>query len=138
MKVLLDTSIVLDHILARQEFAEPATQIFSVIESGRFDACLCATTITTIYYLATKVKNTKQANKITEELLKLFEIAPVNRSVIENALTNNFTDFEDAVIHQSALSQGVQAIITRDRKGFKQANIMVYTPNEFLRILSLT
>ena len=138
MKILLDTNIVLDHILVREEFAKQAAQIFSEVESGHLDACLCATTVTTIYYLAAKVKNARQAKIITEGLMKLFKIAPVNRAVIENAIASNFSDFEDAVVHESAITHGAQAIITRDRTGFKHANINVYTPNEFVRILSLT
>jgi len=137
MKLLLDTNVVLDHMLARKNFAKAAAEIFSYIESGELTACLSATTITTIYYLATKAQNAKSAQSITENLMKLFEIAPVNRAVLENATHSNFTNFEDAVIHEAAICHGAQGIVTRDRKGFKNANLHIYTPNELLRILAV-
>ena len=35
MKVLVDTNVVLDHVLARQKFAPAAAVIFSMIEEGK-------------------------------------------------------------------------------------------------------
>lgn len=135
MKILLDTNVVLDHVLNRRQFTKYAGIIFSLIEKGQLQGLLCATTMTTIYYLASKAGDEKSARSITTSLLTLFEIAPVNRVVLENANHSKFNDFEDAVIHEAALNSGAQAIITRDRKGFKEATLSVYTPREVVRIL---
>ncbi len=37
-----------------------------------------------------------------EALLRLFELAPVTRPVLEGALALEFHDFEDAVLHECA------------------------------------
>lgn len=68
-------------------------------------------------------------------LLKLFEIAPVNRLVLEEALNINFHEFEDAVLYQSAIHCGAEGIVTRDIKGFKNADFPIYTPKEMLAII---
>lgn len=135
MNVLIDTNVVLDHILLRKPFANAASVIFTLVESGQLNASLCATTITTIHYLASKSFNQKKSTQVIHHLLKLFEVAPVNRIVVENAIAAQFSDFEDAVVHESAVSFGAQAIITRDRKVFKKSNISIYTPKEIIRIL---
>lgn len=138
MKVLVDTNVVLDVVLERNPHAKSALTIFSLVETGKLQAVLCATTLTTIYYLATKVKNATSANRIVQQLLQLFEVGIVNRNVLENACSSKFSDFEDSVIHEAAVSSGAQAIITRDRKGFKHSSISVYTPKEVVRILEAT
>ncbi|MCX7114750.1 MAG: PIN domain-containing protein [Gammaproteobacteria bacterium] len=136
MKLLIDTNIVLDLFLERQHFVDEAERIFSSIEQGKIIGMLSATTITTLEYLLSKALTRQQANKIIVKLLTLFEIAAVDRAVIENALTLNFSDFEDAVICSAAHHCGAQGIVTRDLSGFKKAALPIYTPSEVLAIMT--
>jgi predicted nucleic acid-binding protein len=133
--VLFDTNVVLDVLLDRDPFAGDAANLFACAERGELDAFLCATTITTIHYLASKALGADQARILVKKLLSLFEIAPVNRSVLESAEDLDFTDFEDAVLHEAARHAGVQAIVTRDPKGFAQASLAVHTPDLLLKAL---
>jgi len=135
MKVLFDTNIILDVFLERQPFSEHAAYLLSKVERSEIDGLLCATTITTIYYLLSKNLEKKKAAKSIDSLMALFEIAPVNRLVIENALNSKFTDFEDSVLHESARHAGAEYIVTRNIRDFKNAKIPVYTPIELLSIL---
>jgi len=137
MKALFDTNILLDVILERRPFAAPATLLLMEVELGNLQGYLCATTVTTPYYLATKVLGRSLATQAIEKLLQMFEIAPVNRTVLENALAMGFSDFEDAVIYAAALSVDADALVTRDAKGFKIAQMVVLPPQELLAILHL-
>ena len=135
MNVLFDTNVILDVMLDRAPFSEPASLLLSLVEQGDIKGFICATTITTIHYLATKNSGQSHARNQIKNLITLFDIAPVNRPVIENALKSKFSDFEDAVIYMSARSVGVEAIVTRDIKGFKKSELPVYSPTEMLKIL---
>ena len=73
-----------------------------------------------------------KANEIIKELLKLFEIVDVNKSILLKAIENNGKDFEDSVIYSGAEFFEIDVIITRDKKGFKNSNIKVLNPIEFL------
>ena len=137
MKILFDTNVVLDVMLDRDPFAEPASRLMSLVESGKISGFLGATTVTTIHYLATKVMGPAKAQNQIKELLMLFEIAAVNRSVIEDALVAKFSDFEDAVLYQAARHAGAEAVVTRDLKGFKQSRLPVYNPDEMLKAFEL-
>jgi len=86
VKVLFDTNIVLDLLLDREPFADFSAYLFSKVEQSEITGFLCATTITTIHYLLTKTLNHQQAMTHIQALLSLFEIAPVNRVVIEQAI----------------------------------------------------
>ena len=135
MKALIDTNIVLDVFLARKSFVNQAVEIFSMIERSEIEGYLCATTITTVHYLLSRSLPEKQAHRALHKLMELFEIAPVNRSVIEEALSSKISDFEDAVIEKAGQLVGVDAIITRNTKDFKKATVKVLDPAEFLASL---
>jgi len=136
VKVLFDTNVILDVLLDRQPFSNDSAQLMAMVERSEMLGFLCATTVTTIHYLMAKSLNAKSAMKHIRLLLSLFEIAPVNRSVIENALECNFTDYEDAVIVEAAQHSGVEYIITRNIKDFKKSSIPVFTPADFLQVLA--
>lgn len=129
---MLDTNIMLDYLLDRQPFSQLSSQIVAAIESGVHAGFLCATTMTTLDYLIQKSLGVKESKKILIELLNMFEIAPVTRTVLESAISNHFPDFEDAVLHEAARHLKLDAIITRNQSDFKQAKIAIYSPQEFL------
>ena len=136
MKILLDTNIVLDVLMDRMPFSDTAVELFSKVEDGAIIGYLCGTTITAVYYLASKTLGSARAQKEIKKLLSLFEVAPVNRLVLESALVVDFNDFEDAVIHEAACHVGANAIVTRNLKDFKKSRISVYTSEELARILT--
>ena len=136
MKILLDTNIVLDVLMDRMPFSDSAAELFSKVEDGTIIGYLCGTTITTVYYLAAKTVGTARAQEEIKKLLTLFEVAPVNRHVLEAALVADFNDFEDAVIHEAACHVGAEAIVTRNQKDFKKSRILVYSSEEMAKILA--
>lgn len=135
MRILFDTNVVLDVLLDREPFSTVAAQLFSGVEQGEIEGYLCATTITTIHYLAAKTVGTQQAAEEISKLLMLFRIAPVTHGVLEAALQLEFPDFEDAVLYEAGRHAGANGLVTRDSNGFKQAEIPVYSPEEYLLIL---
>jgi predicted nucleic acid-binding protein len=135
LRVLFDTNVVLDLLLDRAPFAEASEQILSRVETGELAGYLCATTITTIHYLAAKALGAQRALAEVRKLLALFEIASVNRPILENALESDFSDFEDSVLHEAAMQVGADAIVTRNQSDFRQARLPVHSPEEMIQIL---
>jgi len=132
VKVLLDTNVVLDVLLDRKPHSADSAQLFRLVEEGQVSGMLCATTLTTLDYLLSQSLGRSDTRKVLARLIRLFEIAPVNRTVIENALRSHMTDFEDAVLDQAAHQAGVDAILTRNGKDFKKAFCTVLDPRQFL------
>ncbi|MBW2077385.1 MAG: PIN domain-containing protein [Deltaproteobacteria bacterium] len=132
MRVIIDTNVVLDVLLERDPFAKAAVDIFCLVEESRIDAFLCATTITTIDYLLTQSLPASKARDALRKLISLFEIATVNRPVIERALGSKIHDFEDAVLDEAGQMAGVDSVITRNIKDFTGSTLRVFEPNEFL------
>lgn len=133
MRILIDTNVILDLLLDREPFSRHSALLISEIEKGRITGVLCATTITTIYYLLRKFLDKENAEKSIDLIFSLFDIAAVNRAVLETAIKMKFNDFEDAVIYASAIHSNCDVLVTRNIKDFKANDI----PAEFLKILEL-
>jgi predicted nucleic acid-binding protein len=138
MRVLFDTNVVLDVLLARPPHAAPAIDLFDRVARRELDGLLSATTLTTIFYLAAKAAGAAQAKRHVTTLLGLFEVAAVGRAVLADALALGFADYEDAVLHEAAHHAGATGIVTRDPKGFATAKLSIYSPAELLRLLQAT
>lgn len=138
MKVLFDTNVVLDVLLDREPHTDAAARLFALVDSGRLEGSICATTVTTIYYIAAKSFGRKRAHDQVRELLGLFDIAGVGREVLDRALELDFADFEDAVVHEAAKADGASAIVTRDGGDFINASLPVFDPRELLAAIAAT
>jgi len=129
---MLDTNIVLDVLQARAGFVDDSQAVFEMVEGNAINGLLGATTITTLAYLAAKTVGKQQAARQIRQLLVLFEVAPVNRAVLDGALKSKAPDFEDAVLAEAALHAGAQAIITRNLRDFSHSPVRAYTPVQWL------
>jgi len=132
MKILLDTNVVLDVLLAREPFVDLAREIFILIENGEIEGYLCATSVSTLHYLIGRESNKKEADEIIEKLLTLFEVSSVTKKVLYDVSINNGLDYEDSVIYTSAFYSEIDIIVTRDKRGFKESKISTLNPKEFL------
>ena len=137
MKVLVDTNVILDVLQNRQPYAQAAVQLIARIERKEISGYVCATTITTIFYLAAKAVGIAAAHVQIKQLLVLFDVAQVDKTVLLNASQAGFSDFEDAVLHEAGRQVGVDCLVTRNIKDFKHATMPVYMPAELAAILAL-
>ena len=60
MNILIDTNVLLDIMLERKPFVEPAEQIFEAAKHVPIDLFMSATTVTDLYYIARKEKGHDQ------------------------------------------------------------------------------
>ena len=125
---MFDTNVILDVLLERLPFAEPAAHLLAQAERGQIQGFACATSITTIFYLARKSLGWADARRQVAHLLSILDVAPVNRAVLERAARSEIDDFEDAVIAESARQVNAQVILTRNERDFARSPIPVHSP----------
>lgn len=135
MRVLLDTNVVLDFVLQRQPFFIEADEIFLRLRNNEFDGFVSPITPINVFYTTRKEIDKTSAFIAVEELLNLVEISKSNNQIYKNALSINFNDYEDAVQHECAIAENLDAIVTRNPKDFKNALVEVFSPDEFLQYL---
>lgn len=122
-KVLFDTNILMDSLTNRQPFADATNLLVNMAENGEIQGVLCATTINTLYYLIKKYVDKATADEKIGVMLKIFDIVPVDKNILQNTQRMKAKDFEDAVIMASTEQyqrKGVDAIITRNIIGLTQ------------------
>lgn len=132
---MLDANVVLDVLLRRAPFHEPAGQLLSRAERGDIQGYICASVVTTIFYLARKVVGLDQAHRQVRTILSILDVAPVTGAVLQEAADSNMSDFEDAVVAASARQMQVGAIATRNERDFAKARVSVYSPASLLVLL---
>ena len=134
MRVLLDTNIIIDALQSREGFLEDARDI--LIYSADYDGYLTASSIADIFYLQRRFfRNREKATQNLLDLLKLFCIVDTTAEDCKNALRGGAPDFEDAVMVESALREGIDLVVTRNIKDFEGFSIRVCSPAEFLSLL---
>ena len=137
MRILFDTNVILDVLLDREPFSSTAAKLFSKVETGEITGYICATTITTLHYLTSKMIGADSAFEEINKLMMLFEVTPVNRAVLDAALSSGFKDFEDALQNYSAVKSGfVDVILTRNIKDYSKSDTGVLTPESYLKTLT--
>lgn len=136
MRVLLDTNILLDYYLAREPFFQLAAKIIAAHQKGAFVGHVAAITPINLYYIARKIKGDKAARVAIQLLLATFEVVPINHAILTDALQLPLNDYEDAVHVQSASLSKMDAIITRDSKDFRNSDLPIYSPSDFLKTLN--
>ncbi len=134
MRVLVDTNIVLDFLLQREPFFQDAELLFQAIDVGKIVGYVTAITLTDIFYISRRhTRSVEQARQSVSEILTAMMICPVDRVVLESAFNSGLADFENAVQIFSAITQGLEAIVTRDTQGFSSSLIPVLSIQELLQ-----
>ena len=105
------------------------------IADGRLIAHVSASQITDIYYFLEKKFSHEEAIKVLVVLLESIRIIRVDENTIKTAIKSEMDDFEDAVQAAAARNFGVGIVVTRDKTGFRDSGLRVYSPEEFLETL---
>ena len=135
MKLLLDINVLLDVLLQRDPWAEPAANLLTQIERGEAEGFVAGHTLTTVHYVVSRARDQQLAAAAVTDLLRFMELIPVEKVDFSQALVLPMDDFEDAVQAAAALKIGVDYIVTRDEKGFGGLSIPSVNSGEILSLL---
>ncbi|MCR4935218.1 MAG: PIN domain-containing protein [Oscillospiraceae bacterium] len=138
MRLLIDTNVILDYLLARTGFEEDAGRVFSLAAYDETYEFVSSSAITDIFYHVNKeLHDSFAAQRKLQDLLQIMTVLDVTQADILKALALHWRDFEDAVQYAVALANRVDIIITRNKKDFESGSIPVMTPKDFLSWLAL-
>ena len=132
MRVLFDTNVLLDVLLNRDPWVTESSAVWQANDEGQIVGHITACAITDIFYIARRSTTLETARAAVRICLEAFEVCAVNRQALEQAETLPGSDFEDNLQIACASLAGLDAILTRDKKGFTAAAMPVLTPGELL------
>ena len=84
------------------------------------------------FYILRKQLGNDQAKNALRKLRILLHIIDSSEAVVDKALNSDFADFEDAIQYYTALEHGISVILTRNLRDYKNASVIVQTPEAFL------
>jgi predicted nucleic acid-binding protein len=137
-KVLLDTDVIIDCLISRDPFSQHSIEILKLCELGEICAYISPISLSNLYYVLRKQLSHQKLMVVLTQLLRIVEIANLNKLIIQQAIESEFKDFEDALQNYCAVNEpDVQTIVTRNIKDYKQSSLPVMTPENYLAFLRL-
>lgn len=134
MRTVIDTCVIVDALQSREPFCKEAQSIFLLCANRQFEGFLTAKAITDIYYLAHRQTHSDKATRdVLTKLCALFVLLDTTALDIRKAISAEISDFEDAVMVETAVRSGADCIVTRNTKDYAKAQIAVCTPEEFIQ-----
>lgn len=136
MKVFLDANIIVDFLDKPSYDNKSASEVLRIVRLIGRPVFISPTTFAIVYYIFTKRnKQVKNIKEILKDFFSEFEFTTENESVMEQVLSSDFDDLEDALQYYSAKFAGVELIITKNKKDFLNAkNLLVLHPLEFIEM----
>lgn len=135
MKVLLDTCIIIDALQSRTPHSQYAQKIFLDVASEKYIGCISAKSVTDIYYLMHRFfHEDKKTRDVLKKLFSLFTVIDTCGSDCLNAVYSDMTDYEDAVMSETASRNSVDCIVTRNLKDYSKSKVKVLNPSDFLNL----
>ncbi|GEC72405.1 Predicted nucleic acid-binding protein, contains PIN domain [Flavobacterium flevense] len=131
--IFLDSNILMDIFANRQPFVKASLEIYKLGVNNKINLYTSSNTITTLHYLLKKFISEDKIRMALEEVLENIQIIAVDINIIRKSLKSSHKDFEDAIQITAAQSiHNMDCIVTRDLKDYKNSEIKVFTPDEFL------
>ena len=136
MRVLVDTCVIVDALQDRKPFSENAKIIFYAVTNKQLDGYISAKAITDIYYLTHRATHSEESTRqILKTLLGLFDILDTTAIDCRKALSSEITDYEDAVMCETAERCEVDCIVTRNEKDYRKSKVKVMSPGDLVKVL---
>ena len=135
MIALIDTNVIIDFLQDRAPFGKDAHELMTRIAKGQCIGYVSAKQVADIYYLMHHyLHDDGLSRKQIRLLFELLKVVDTTSSDCMTAIESVMSDYEDAVLAETAKRCSVDCIVTRNADDFSKADIPVYTPVQFLNL----
>ncbi len=132
--VLFDSDVLLDVLAQRQPFVADSSAALDRATAADIQGFVAGHAVTNIFYILRQRVGSTAARSLIAQLLQQLEVASVTGAVIDAALSNPMTDFEDAVASEAAKAIGIELIVTRNINDFRHSAVPAVLPAGFVRM----
>lgn len=131
-KLFLGTNVILDLLGERKPFYDSAAIIATMADKGKVSMVVSALSFSNIYYILSRFEDKEIVKEKIRKFKVITETSDLTDKIIDKGLSSKFSDFEDALQYHCAIKMDCNIIITRNGKNFKESEIPVLTPDEYL------
>lgn len=139
MRLMIDTNILLDVLIRREDFYENSKAVLSLCEDRTIQGLVSASAVTDIFYITRKaLGSTEDTYRVISSILNIVRILTVTNEDVLTAFQVRAKDFEDCLMATCAKSNKCDGIVTRNKKDFLTFGITLYSPEELLQLFEKT
>lgn len=135
--LFLDTNVVVDLLGERKPFYDSVAKIATLADRGKIQLIVSALTYSTVFYLLSKFEDKEVVKEKMRKFKVIAETSDLTDKVVNKGLASKFRDFEDSLQYYCAVGADCNILITRNGKDFKESELPVFTPNEYLNSLKV-
>ncbi len=135
--LFIDTDVLIDFLIDRKPHSREAAIIFTLVEQKKLKGYVSSLTFSNLYYVLRKVESHNKVITKLDSISRLLTILKVDQQTIKDAIASGFQDFEDSIQYNCALEyKKIDVLITRNTKDYKNSEIPVMTPADYLKTVS--
>jgi predicted nucleic acid-binding protein len=132
-EVFIDTDIILDLLCKREPFYPYAAEVFTRGDKGILKLVTTPLVFANVFYILRKLLGIEKAKELLRKLRIMIGIIEMDDKVVDLALNSSFSDFEDGIQYFSAREHGISTLLTRNIKDYKGFDLIIQTPEEYLK-----
>ena len=130
-KVFIDTNILLDVVLHREDFYKQSALIWSECEYKKVQGYVSGISLNNMYYVLRKMVTPEVALEYVRLVLDIFTVVPIDESILRLAANLPQKDFEDAIQLFSAVQIKADCLVTRDVSHFLSNFMPIVSPEKY-------
>jgi predicted nucleic acid-binding protein len=134
-RLFVDTNVIIDLLGQRKEYYESCQDFFTYAQDEKITLVVSALSFANIHYILSEQLKMNKIRNVLRKFKVLVIVAAFDDKILELSLENEFKDFEDGIQYFTAIEQKCEAIITRNKKDFKNSAIPILNTFEFLKLV---
>lgn len=133
MQILVDTNVILDFVLQR-EGGKDALEFFIWCRKYKNKTFVTSMSLRDVEYVAMRsLHDKKKANSVLLDVYSLCtKVVGISADSTITAIYEDYKDFEDELLIQTAKEHLIDAIVTNNTKDFIGRGVSVFTPKEII------
>ena len=134
--IFIDSDVLIDVFAKRQPFYVLSAKCLELAEDGKYQAYTSPLIIANVFYVIHKFSEKITAMDCIKKIRQYINIVNVDQKCVDQALTSEFTDFEDAIQNYSAENAVMDAILTRNTAHYKKSSLSIMLPEEVVALVN--
>lgn len=135
MRVLIDTNILIDYFGRRQPFFSAWEKLLAMHAFGEVDIWVAPQSFADAFYILEKTVDGTALQQAFMDSLEFLHVCPVGHSEVGEASRRAWKDYEDCLIALCAENVAADYLLTRDERGFRNAETPFLSPDAFFAML---
>lgn len=136
MRFFIDTNVLIDWILNRNEFHADAERLMSAVVNGVVDGYVSSHSLTDLFYITRKNLTLEKRRILTLFVLANMKVIPESQVMFDNVLNqDHFFDLEDGLQQQCASISNLDYVVTQNLRDFQNSKVKAVSIRDALRLL---